>query len=120
MKISDLPLEVVTKIELRQYDQIINKHEGPETWGSLINYEFVTCNHYEVLLPINKEHHPNITIRRVIVGEDHQSLTIFLEDTTYDEGIFAGRVAVCNKFEGEPFFVAILYHECFIIENYQA
>ncbi|MBD0325609.1 MAG: hypothetical protein ICV68_04220 [Pyrinomonadaceae bacterium] len=117
MKISDLPLEVVARLEQRQYDQIINKHEGPETWHSLTYYEFINCNQYEVLLPIEKDHHPKITIRRVIVSDDYQSLTIFLEDTTYDEDNFAGRVAICNKFEDQPFFVAILYHECFIIEN---
>lgn len=117
MKVSDLSPEIAAKIEQRQYDQIINKHEGPETWDSLVSYEFISCNSHAVLLPIDKEHHANVTIRRVISSEDHQSLILFLEDTTYEQGIFAGRVAVCDKFEDQPFFIAILYHECFIIGN---
>lgn len=116
MKVSDLPPEVVAKIEGRQYDQIINKHEGPETWGSLEYYEFITFGQYHVLLPVDKEYHSNITILRCIESKDEQFLTLFLNDTTYDEGIFAGRVAICSKFEGLDFFVAILYHESFIIK----
>jgi hypothetical protein len=117
VKVSDLSPEVASKIEVRRYDQIINKHEGPETWYSLEYYEFIKCGQYDVLLPIDKEHHPNITIRRRIISEDHRYLTLFLEDITYEEGIFAGRVAVCDRFEGHDFFVAVLYHEWFIIDD---
>ncbi len=119
MKISDLSVESVQKIEGRQYDQIINKHEGPETWGDLVYYEFIEFDRHQLLLPIDKEHHSNIIIRRCSVSEDRQFLTVLLEDTTYDDGIFAGRVAVCERFENEDFFIANLYHECFIIENGQ-
>ena len=117
VKVSDLSPDVAAKIERRRYDQIVNKHEGPETWGSLEYYEFIRCGPYHVLLPVDKEHHSNITIRRCITSDDHQSLTIFLEDVTYEKGIFAGRIAVCDKFEDQASFIAILYHECFIIES---
>ena len=30
---------------------------------------------------------------------------------------FSGFVAICERFAGEEFFTAIVYHEWFIIEN---
>ena len=117
IRISDLPREVIAKIEGRLYDQIINKHEGPERWGSLDDHEFIQTGDYDVLLPIDKEHLQNVTILRCIVSDDSTSLTLFLKDTTYDgDRIFAGRVAVCDKLDAEDFFIAILYHEWFIID----
>ena len=119
MKVSDLSQETAAKIEGRLYDQIINKHEGPESWGTLEVYEFIQADKYYVLLPIDKEHLQNVTILRCIVSNDARSLTLFLKDTTYDgDRIFAGRMAVCDKFEEEDFFITILYHEWFIIDHH--
>ena len=77
---------------------------------------------HDVLLPVSQEQHPKIQILRCIVSDDSQSLTLFLKDTSYitdpnDEVFFAGRVTVCEKFEGQTFFLAVLYHEWFIVEN---
>ena len=82
----------------------------------------MVINVYHVLLPVYKEHHPNITILRCIVSDNGQTLTLFLKDTTYvdnpdEEIFFAWFVAICDKVPGEEFFIAILYHEWFIIEN---
>ena len=125
MKLSDLSPSVIEKIKSYRYDRILEKHEGPERWASVLKYyepEFMLINGYQVLLPIAQEQHANMTILRCIVSNNGQTLTLFLKDTTHitdsrDELFFAGRVAVCDKFEGEEFFLAILYHEWFIIEN---
>ena len=74
------------------------------------------------ITPVSREQHPKIQILRCIVSDDSQSLTLFLKDTTYvtdpsDEVFFAGRVAVWEKFEGQGFFLTVLYHEWFIVEN---
>ena len=116
MKIADLPPEIASKLENCLYDQIINKHEGPETWGILEDYEFLKVGDFDVLLPLEKQYHSNIALVKIIISEDKRTLTLFLQDTTYDTGLFAGRVAVCSKFEAENFLIAILYHECFIVE----
>ena len=75
---------------------------------------------YSVLLPIDRDHHPNITFLRCIVGDNGQTLTLFLKDTTFindpEDEMLAGFVAVCDKMPGEDFYIAILYHEWFIIE----
>ena len=105
MKIADLSPEAIEKIKSYRYDRIIEKHEGPEDWRSMFLYydlEFIEVNGYPVLLPIGHEHHPNITILRCITGDNGQSLTIFLKDTTYSPGpdddmFFAGFLAVCDK-----------------------
>jgi hypothetical protein len=118
MKLTDLSPEVRERIKNSRYDESLEKHEGPWTWDSSLDYcEFMQVGGRDVLLPVAREQHVNITILRRIVSSDNQSLTIFLQDTTYDEGVFAGRVAVCDRFEGQDFYVAVLYHECYIIEN---
>lgn len=125
MKLADLSPQAIKKIQSYRYDRIIEKHEGPEDWSAVLKYyhpEFLEINGYDVLLPIDRDHHSNITILRYIVSDDGQSLTIFLKDTTYvpdpqDEMFYAGFVAVCDKVPGETFYLAILYHEWFIINN---
>ena len=125
MKIEDLSTGVIEKIKSYKYDRIIEKHEGPENWSSVLKYynpEFIEANGYYVLLPVDRGHYLNITILRCIVSDNGDSLTIFLKDTTYidnpdQEKFFAGFVVVCDKVPGEEFFVAILYHEWFIIDN---
>lgn len=125
MKVSNLPPQTIEKIKSYRWDRIIEKHEGPEDWKSVLKYydpEFMVINGYHVLLPVPQEQHPNITILRCIVGDNGKTLTLFLKDTTYvdnpdDEMFFAGFVAVCGKVPGEEFFIAIVYHEWFITEN---
>ena len=51
--------------------------------SSTTDPEFIEIAGYPVLLPVDREHHPNITILRCIASEDHPALTIFLKDTTY-------------------------------------
>ncbi|MHC5863129.1 hypothetical protein [Nostoc sp.] len=71
-----------------------------------------------ILLPVDKSHHPNITIIRCIWSMDNNSVTVFLSDTTYeDDPFFSGFMAVCDRLKGEEFFLAVLYHEWFIIER---
>ena len=120
MKLEQLSAKILEKIRTYRWDRIIEKHEGPETWDYLLDsksVEFFQVDGYEVLLPIDKEHYPNVSILRCIVSEDQHSLTIFLKDTTYDTGIFAGFLAICDKVPGEEWFIAIVYHEWFITEN---
>lgn len=121
MKLSDLSSETLEKIKSVRWDRIIEKHEGPETWGSVLRYdepEFLEIDGRWVLLPVERSHHPNITILRTIWSADGKSLTLFLKDTTYDDDpFFSGFVAVCDKVKDEDFFLAILYHEWFVIER---
>src|SRR5215210_6854512 len=98
MKLAELSLQTIGRIETYRWDRIIEKHEGPETWSSVLKYydpEFIEIDQYNVLLPVGKEHHPNITILRHSVAGDGKMLVIFLKDTTFvdkpeDERFFAG------------------------------
>ncbi len=124
MTISSLSAEAVEKIRAYRWDRIIEKHEGPEDWDSVLTYhdpEFLTIAGRPVLLPIGRDRHPNITILRSIVSEDGNCLTVFLKDMTHCTGpgeeFYAGFMAVCDRVAGEEFFIAILYHEWFIIDN---
>ncbi|BCL36982.1 hypothetical protein [Nostoc sp. MS1] len=121
MKLSDLSAETLAKIKLVKWDRIIEKHEGPERWESVLRYmepEFIEVDGYSILLPVDKSNHPHISILRSIWSVDHNSVTLFLSDTTYeDDPFFAGFMAVCDRLKDEEFFLAILYHEWFIIER---
>lgn len=121
MKLSDLSTETLEKIKPVRWDRIIEKHEGPEDWESVLKYEepeFIEIEEYSVLLPVDKSHHPNISIIRSIWSADNNSVTLFISDTTYeDDPFFSGFMAVCDRVKDEEFFLAILYHEWFIIER---
>lgn len=128
MRFSDLSTNALDKIKTYRWDRFIEKHEGPETWASVLKYrqpEFMDTDGYQVLLPVDQEQHANITVLRSIVSQDEQSLTLFLKDTTYFEEsddpqmemFYAGFVAICDKVPGEAFYLAIFYHEWYIIEN---
>lgn len=124
MQFADVSPEALEKIKSYRFDRFIEKHEGPERWDWFLKFydlEFLDVEGYPVLLPVPREHHPNITILRCIVGDGGRSLTIFLKDTTYvdrpeDELFWAGRLAVCDKVPGEAFYIAIVYHEWFMVD----
>ena len=98
-------------------DRIVEKHEGPWSWASMCRMEmasFLVVEGFQVLLPLERKHLPNISITRSVVSADGQIITLFLQDTTYDTGILAGYMAVCERVPGQRWYVAIVYHECWI------
>jgi hypothetical protein len=122
---ADLCPETLERVRDRRYDYIGEKHEGPFDWSWQVksgDLEFLDLAGYPVLLPIGREQHPNITLLRCIPSADGESQTLFLKDTTYSpepemEMFFTGRLAVCDRMPGESFYIAIAYHEWFIVEN---
>jgi hypothetical protein len=65
MKLADLTSETLAKIKTVRWDRIIEKHEGPENWESVLRYydpEFMMVEGQAVLLPVDKSQHPNIHI----------------------------------------------------------
>jgi len=125
MKLADLPVEMVVRIQSLNYDRILEKHEGPGHWADEFSYgkpEILLLDGRNVLLPVEQEQHPNITLLRSIVSSDERTLTLFLKDTTYTDGsendwLDAGRLAICERLPGTEVYVATVYHEWFIIEN---
>jgi hypothetical protein len=125
MNLSSLSSTVIDNLKIWRWDRFIEKHEGPERWEDTLKYadpEFMLIDGRHVLLPVDHEHHPHITILRCVASENQRTLTIFLKDTTYvkeprEEFLYAGYVAICDRFPGEEFYLAILYHEWFMIEN---
>jgi hypothetical protein len=117
MRLEEVAPEYIKRVAKYRWDRIIEKHEGPWGWDYFLNanlVEFLSVDGFEVLLPVEKKHHPNITITRCIGSTDRQMLTIFLRDTTYDTGIFAGYLAVCEKVPDQEWYIAIVYHECWV------
>ncbi|WP_225226165.1 hypothetical protein [Komarekiella delphini-convector] len=50
MKLSDLSTETLEKIKLVRWDRIIEKHEGPESWESVLRYEQLSLGAIELWL----------------------------------------------------------------------
>ena len=125
LTLAGLSFEAISKIRAYQWDGIIEKHEGPEDWNSTLttyNPEFLSAAGFPILLPVERERNPNITILRSIVSHDGDSLTVFLKDTTHcpdlqHEMFCAGRMAVCDRVPGEDFYIAIVFHEWFVIND---
>ncbi len=142
MKIKELSPTVLATLKNKRYDRIVEKHEGPETWSWNLprseermeelrkmykdsGFDFSKDNHAEfiqiagvdVLLPISSDHHANLTILHHFFSEDRHKLVLYIKDTTHDDDAFgAGFVGICDKYLNEPFYIATLYHEWFIID----
>jgi hypothetical protein len=88
MRFSELSPQALEKLRAYEYDRIVEKHEGPFRWEAKLRYdelEFLQAEGYDLLLPIGREQHPNITILRCIVSRDNQIITLFLKDTTFTD-----------------------------------
>jgi hypothetical protein len=119
MKLNEVPAEVLERVEACRWDRIIEKHEGPWDWRYDLKDDYVevmNIDGFDVLLPIDKHHHTNVTIDRCSPSSDGTTLTIFLHDRSYDMGMdmFAGRLAVCERVPEQNWFIAIVYHECWV------
>lgn len=127
MRLEGLDPRAIDKIKAYRWDRIIEKHEGPERWESALEYydpDFLLVDGHQVLLPIGREHHPNVTVLRCLRADDGSVLTIFLKDMTHveaddpvDELFSAGYVAICERVAGEDFYLAVVYHEWFVITD---
>ena len=121
MRVKELSPEVLDRITKLRFDRFVHKHEGPEKWSWFVEHEaaFLDVDGRSVLLPVPAENLQNMGVLRCVVGDGGDTLTLFLKDTTHvpdpdQEAFFAGFLAVCDRLPGEPFFVAIVYHEWFM------
>ena len=141
MTVKDLSPSLLATLKKTRFDRIVEKHEGPETWdwelpdearkeemkkmygNSDMDFnfdahaDFMTIGGVQVLLPITYERHKNITILHYFFSEDRHKIVLYIKDTTYDDCVWgAGFLAICDKYPDEPFYIATLYHEWFIID----
>ncbi|HEY7120580.1 MAG TPA: hypothetical protein VH475_28610 [Tepidisphaeraceae bacterium] len=116
---------MIDRIRLYRFDRIVEKHEGPWDWSDVLdlyNPEFVDVEGRAVLFPVDRRHHRHMSVLRVVESADGDVLTVFLFDTTYEDDpklfkFFAGRMAVCERFEGEDFFLTTAYHEWYVVDS---
>lgn len=127
MKLSELDPQTLAAIRSYRWDRIIEKHEGPENWDSEFKWgepEILQAGPYNVLLPVERERHKNITFLRVIPSADGACLTLFLKDTTFAddpkwEFFSAGFLAVCERVLNQDLYIAVVYHEWFMLPTPQ-
>lgn len=119
MKLNALSEAQIAKIKRYRYDWFVEKHEGPWDWAGMLRYQspdFLDAEGRAVLLPVDREHHPNIRILRCIPSMDGETLTLFLQDTTFYEGDFSGFLAVCERVSGESWYITTVYHEWYLMD----
>ena len=125
MKLAELSEELRARIRSYRYDSIVEKHEGPWSWASMLEHydpEILDIHGYAVLLPCSRDLHPNITILRADLAASAQSLTVFLKDTSYMgdpayERFEAGRLVFCDRVPGSELYLAVVYHPWFITDQ---
>lgn len=120
MEFSEISQAALEKIKQILFDRIYEKHGGSWKWSSWLEYderEFIEMQSYDVLLPINKQHHINITPLRVIPSANAKTLTVFFEDTTYGGGsrFDAGFLAICEKIADEGFTLRLFTMSGFLL-----
>ncbi|MBI4906651.1 MAG: hypothetical protein HY820_23690 [Acidobacteria bacterium] len=117
MLLQDLPAETRERLTNVRFDRMIEKHEGPWEWDWwLKRAEFLNVDGRYVLLPIPHKDHANIRVLRTVMSADEQTLMVYHLDTTYDsDEMLAGRVAICERYPGADFYVAMFYHEWYTI-----
>ena len=122
MFVRDLPESTRHRIAKLRYDSSLEKHEGPWDWDWALEYsEFLDVDGRPVLLPIDQESHAKIHVLRTVLSSDQSTLVVYLQDKTYDENdMLSGRVAICERFPGEQFYLGMFYHEWFTIPSLRA
>jgi hypothetical protein len=126
MQFVDLDPATLDIIKSWRFDRIIEKHEGPQSWESFLSWlnpELLAVGDAFVLLPIERDQNPNITVLRSYASTDGESITLFLRDTSlaeyYEETpemFWAGFLAVCDRVR-DKLYAAVVFHEWFIVEN---
>ena len=131
MKLAKLSDELIGRLKACRYDEFIDKHEYYDNWDLLVDLEksngihpefslttedlaeFMEIDGHQVLLPIPRKQHPNITINRCICSDDRKVLTIFLKNSTWvpDDELEAGFLAICELFPEQQWYITTLYHE---------
>ncbi len=120
ISIDVLDEETITRIGSFRCDCLVEEHEGPWTWQRLVQdnaVDFVSIRGQNILLPVGREHHASLELVRCIFSEDAETMTLSLRDRTYDAGPSSDRLAVCERFPGEDWYIAVFYHEWTLIDN---
>lgn len=143
MKLADLPQPVLgdlcdeDKWRLDIDPGLDAKHEFYLSWNSFLVLsaspyfeqteadlaDFINFDGYDVLLPVERSHHPKIELVRLIPSADQQTLTLFLHDS-YHEDYFSdgwaaryGFLAVADRYSnhGSSFYLANYYHFSYLV-----
>lgn len=85
--------------------------------------DFLNFDGFEVLLPVERSHHPDMELVRLIPSADQQSLTLFLHDSfhkSWFQDTWAARygfLAVADRYQkfGCDFYLASYYHFSYLI-----
>ncbi|MCC6625851.1 MAG: hypothetical protein IT340_00490 [Chloroflexi bacterium] len=115
-----LPPSLRAALAACRVDLLAEKHEGP--WNRYWPYgddpdgwpQFQAIAGQVVLLPVERERHAALTVRRAVVAASGDTLLLELRDAKAEEWYgqwFNGQFAVCDRWPGHRFLVCHTYHE---------
>ncbi len=151
MKLADLPKQVIDDLCQDEFWRLDidpgfdSKHEFWMVWQHFIALpeetspfyekteddlaEFLNFNGFDVLLPVERTHNPDIRLIRLNKSNDEKTLTLFLHDSFHEDwfkdqsGARYGFLAVADRYQkfGCDFYLASYYHFCYLInDDYEA
>jgi hypothetical protein len=143
MKLADLPQTVLDDLcQEHQWRLDIDpgfdsKHEFWMAWHHFLKLpessyfqrseddlaDFLTLDGYGILLPVPQSHHASIDPIRSIPSADHQTLTVFLQDSYYRDWFRQpsdaryGFIAIADRYQkfGCDFYIASYYHFAYLL-----
>jgi len=151
MKLADLPPAVIEDLchkdnwRLDVDPGLDSKHEFWMAWHHFITLpedpdrlpyqpseadlaEFLTFDGFNVLLPVERTHHPKLRLIRLIQSIDQQTLTLLLHDSFHADLFDAwtnryGFLAIADRYQkfGCDFYLASYYHFAYLLnQDYEA
>ena len=136
MKLANLPQDVIDR-------GFHAKHEFFLSWNSFVTLsqnsyyqsteedlaEFIEYENRFILLPVERSHHPDMSIIRGMISTDMQSITLIIQDSHYSEWFTEesdaryGFLAIADRYQkfNCDFYLANYYHFSYLVNaDYEA
>ena len=149
MKLADLPQEVINDLSQTEKWRIDidpgfdAKHEFFLSWNSFITpsqssyyrsseenlADFLEYDNRFILLPVERSHHPDLSVIRGMTSADTQSITLLIQDLHYQEWFTKesdaryGFLAIADRYTkfNCDFYLANYYHFSYLVNaDYEA
>ena len=124
--LSDLDAGLVARFADWELDRFWEKHEGPWRWADLLEWQdlgVLELGGYRLVLPIDREDLPNVSLVRALPAPDGETLVLLLLDPSArqrvggdptDARFWDGRLVICCRVANSDVWVAVVFHEWYL------
>jgi hypothetical protein len=114
IRLEDLDGETLERIWSSPIDFFADDREESLTWADFPggqSVDFVAVRGMNVLLPLRGDDLELLEIQSLILSDDRESLILILKDGGSETGRPWDRMALCERFPGEEWYIAVLYRD---------